>query len=61
MNEDIVPILVGGIGPINFGSQYRQGNRVYSSDSIAMCILSQPVGNCGGVSYLYLVEEKDAE
>lgn len=58
MNENMMPKLVGGIGEINFGKQYRQGNRVYDSNSIAMCLLSQPVGNTGGYSYLYLVEEK---
>ena len=51
------PELVGGVGEINFGKQYRQGNRVYSSDKTAMCLLSQPVGNAGGNSYLYLVKE----
>lgn len=56
MNEGIRPVLVGGIGEINFGTQYRQGNRVYSSESIAMCLLSQPIGNTGGYSYLYLVK-----
>ena len=48
------PELVGGIGEINFGKQFRQGNRVYSSDKTAMCLLSQPVGNAGGNSYLYI-------
>lgn len=50
------PELVGGIGEINYGKQYRQGNRVYSSNTIAMCLLSQPVGNTGGNSYLYEVD-----
>lgn len=49
------PVLVGGIGEINFGKQFRQGNRVYDSDHIAMCLLAQPVGNAGGYSYLYMV------
>lgn len=52
------PELVGGIGDINFGKQYRQGNRVYSSEKTAMCLLSQPVGNTGGNSYLYLVQDE---
>ena len=50
------PVLVGGIGEINFGKQFRQGNRVYDADAIAMCLLSQPVGNAGGFSYLYTVD-----
>lgn len=52
------PVLVGGIGEINFGKQFRQGNRVYDSDAIAMCLLSQPVGNAGGNSYLYVVRKQ---
>lgn len=51
------PQLVGGIGEKNFGKQYRQGNRVYDSDAIAMALNAQPVGNAGGYSYLYTVEE----
>lgn len=49
------PVLVGGVGKINFGNQYRQGNRIYSSEAIAMCLCAQPVGNAGGNSYLYQV------
>ena len=49
------PILVGGIGEKNFGKQFRQGNRVYDSNAIAMCLNAQPVGNAGGYSYLYVV------
>lgn len=30
------PQLVGGIGEINFGKQFRQGNRVYDSDHVAI-------------------------
>lgn len=48
------PQLLGGFGEINFGKQYRQGNRVYDSNAIAMCLNAQPVGNVGGYSYLYL-------
>lgn len=54
---DDKPRLVGGIGEINFGKQYRQGNRVYDADAVAMCLHSQPVDNAGGNSYLYLVDE----
>ena len=50
-----VPKLVGGIGEINFGKQYRQGNRVYDANEIAMCLNASPVGNTGGYSYLYKV------
>ena len=51
------PILVGGIGEKNFGKQYRQGNRVYDSNGIAMSVMSQPVSNTGGNSYLYKVDK----
>lgn len=51
------PKLLGGIGEITFGKQYRQGNRVYDANSIAMCLTAQPVGNAGGNSYLYVVQE----
>lgn len=49
------PNLIGGIGEVNYGKQYRQGNRVYDGNSIAMACLSQPVGNAGGNSYLYAI------
>src|SRR5574344_1712410 len=52
------PILVGGIGEINFGKQFRQGNRIYDSENIAMCLMAQPVGNTGGYSYLYKIGNK---
>ena len=40
--NDIKPKLMGGIGEINFGKQYRQGNRIYDAAAIAMCVLAQP-------------------
>lgn len=49
------PKLTGGIGEKNFGKQYRQGNRVYDSEAVAMCLNGEPVGNTGGNSYLYKV------
>lgn len=52
---EIKPVLVGGFGEKNFGKQYRQGNRVYDSNAIAMCLNASPVGNMGGYSYLYTV------
>ena len=53
------PILVGGIREINFGKQYRQGNRVYNSDNIAMCLTANPLGNTGGYSYLYSINKNN--
>lgn len=49
MIKENKPILVGGIGNINYGKQYRMGNRVYNADNVAMALLSQPVGNAGGI------------
>ena len=51
--------MIGGIGEINFGKQFRQGNRVYDVNGIAMALLSQPVGNAGGHSYLYAVNTEN--
>lgn len=59
MNRDIVPVLAGGFGKINFGKQFRQGNRVYDADAVAMSLMAQPVGNKGGNSYLYAVRGGD--
>lgn len=56
VRQPIKPELVGGVGEINFGKQHRQGNRIYDSEAIAMCLLAQPVGNAGGNSYLYKVD-----
>lgn len=47
--------MLSGIGEINFGKQYRQGNRVYDANAIAMCLTAQPLGNTRGYSYLYAV------
>ena len=47
------PKLVGGLGEKDWGKQWRQGNRVYDSEAIAMALQAQPVGNAGGNSYLY--------
>lgn len=55
----VEPKLIGGIGEINFGKQFRQGNRVYSSDATAMCLNSQPVGNADGYSYLYSIRTNE--
>lgn len=47
------PKLVGGLGEKDWGKQWRQGNRVYDADAIAMALNASPVGNTGGYSYLY--------
>ena len=53
----IEPQLVGGMGEKWGNKQYRQGNRVYDSESVAMAVTSQPLGNMGGNSYMYLTRE----
>lgn len=50
------PVLIGGIGEINFGTQFRQGNRIYDSKEIACALTANTVGNAGGESYLYKVD-----
>ena len=59
MHNGSKPKLIGGFGNINFGKQYRQGNRVYDSNEIAMCLNAAPVGNIGGYSYLYLITKRN--
>lgn len=61
INDDCKPRLVGGIGDKKLGNQYRQGDRIYDSNAVAMCLTAQPVGNAGGNSYLYAVEEPKIE
>lgn len=39
------PRVLGGFGDINFGKQFRQGNRVYDSRTVAMALNANPVGN----------------
>ena len=51
------PKLIGGIGEKNFGKQYRQGNRIYDADAVAMALGASPVGNAGGHSYLYAITD----
>lgn len=58
-NMVLEPKLIGGIGEKWGEKQYRQGNRVYDSDSIAMALTSQPLGNMGGNSYMYLTRESE--
>lgn len=59
--SDMKPRLVGGFGEINFGKQYRQGNRIYDADAIAVCLTAQPLGNMGGYSSLYVVRRKKSK
>ena len=54
-----VPRCLGGFGKINFGKQYKPGNRVYDSRCVAMCIISNSIGYMARQSYMYLVIEND--
>lgn len=54
-SDTFQPKVICGFGDINFGKQYRQGNRVYSSEYIATALMAEPLGNLGGYSNLYLV------
>lgn len=56
--ENMNPKLLGGIGEKWGDKQYRQGNRVYDANGVAMALTAQPLGNNGGNSYMYLTEEK---
>ena len=56
----IEPQVVGGVGNINWGTQYRQGNRIYDGDKIACALNASPVGNTGGNSYLYKIDDAAA-
>ena len=50
-NRVIEPQVIGGVGEINFGKQYRQGNRVYASDKISPALVANN-GNASGGSVL---------
>ena len=55
---ELKPRVVGGVGEKNFGSQRRQGNRIYDSNTVATALEASPVGTAGGNSNLYAVEEE---
>lgn len=55
------PKLLAGFGDKNFGKQYRQGNRIYDSEGVGMCLNASPVGNTGGYSYLYVVKSDNKD
>ena len=53
------PYRITAFGERNFGGRFRMGNRVYSSDHIAVALMAQPVGSLGGQTNLYLVYESN--
>lgn len=50
-NYIVEPRVIGGIGEKSFGKQYRQGNRIYSSDAISPTLQANN-GNASGGSVL---------
>ena len=54
--ENPSPILLGGIGNKLWGDTIRTGDRVYSTNGIAVAITSNG-GGVGGCTSLYLVED----
>lgn len=55
--ENSTCVVFGGVGTKNFGKQYRQGNRIYDSNAIATCLQASPLGNTGGNSHLYKIDQ----
>lgn len=55
--ENSTCVVFGGVGTKNFGKQYRQGNRIYDSDALATCLQASPIGNTGGNSHLYKIDQ----
>lgn len=52
---EVTTSVIGGIGEINFGKQFREGNRVYDGTRIATALKAASVGNTGGNSNLYSI------
>lgn len=50
---ELKPSVIGGVGEKIFGKQYRQGDRIYDVEKTSPCLMSHPVGNTGGQTYLY--------
>ena len=53
--HEVTTSVIGGIGEINFGKQFREGNRVYDGTKIATALKASNVGNAGGTTNLYSV------
>ena len=56
--HEVTTSVIGGIGEINFGKQFREGNRVYDGTKIATALKASNVGNAGGNTNLYSVPVK---
>lgn len=53
--HEVTTSVIGGLGEINFGKQFREGNRVYDGTKIATALKASNVGNAGGTTNLYSV------
>lgn len=53
--HEVTTSVIGGIGEINFGKQFREGNRVYDGTKIATALKASNVGNAGGNTNLYSI------
>ena len=53
--HEVTTSVIGGIGEINFGKQFREGNRIYDGTKIATALKASNVGNAGGTTNLYSV------
>lgn len=56
INSDIKPQLIGGFGN-PWGGQFKMGNRVYDSNSIAIALAAQGGNLAGGSTALYAVPD----
>jgi DNA (cytosine-5)-methyltransferase 1 len=55
--EPNIPVCIGGVGEINYGKQFRPGNRIYDDNAVACAITANPVGNCGVPTAMYAVDD----
>ena len=57
MNEEKIPVCMGGFGNI-WGKQYKQGKRIYSSETVCIALSTQnEINACGGNPY-YMIKER---
>ena len=57
--QEMKPTVIGGIGEKNFGKQWRQGNRIYDGNKIAVALVANSVGNAAGHTNLYAFGEQN--
>lgn len=50
-NTSCMPLVLGGVSDKKFGTQFRQGDRVYSTDTVSPALAAQ-VGNAGRGTYI---------